>query len=63
MFLPQPLSVRGLTSAFLLDVHRLCDTTEGRLSHFLPRCMAQDRLAECDQSGKNLSKYFATARN
>jgi len=29
--------VRGWTSAFLLDVHRLSDAIEGRLRHFLPR--------------------------
>jgi len=36
-FVNQPLSVRGWTSAFLLDIHRLCGIIEGRLSHFLPR--------------------------
>jgi len=29
------MSVRGWTSAFLLDFHRLCNAIEGRLSHFL----------------------------
>jgi len=29
----QALSVRGWTSAFLLDVHGLCGAIEGRLSH------------------------------
>ena len=36
IFFYQPLSVRGWTSAFLLDFHRLCGAIEGRLSHFLP---------------------------
>jgi len=31
------LSVHGWTSAFLLDVHKLCGAIEGRLSHFPPR--------------------------
>jgi len=37
LFCLQPLSVRGWTSAFPLDVHRLCSAIEGRLSHFPPR--------------------------
>jgi len=37
IFLFKPLSIYSWTSAFLLDVHRLCGTIEGRLSHFLPR--------------------------
>jgi len=36
-FLFQPLSVHGWTSAFVLDVHRLCSAIEARLSHFQPR--------------------------
>jgi len=32
----QLFSVRGWTSAFLLDVHRLCGAIEGRVSHFVP---------------------------
>ena len=55
-----PLSVRGWTSAFLLPVHRLCAAIEGRLGHFL---LAQDRLTECDQPGKNPLKYSAAAGN
>jgi len=36
LFFFQPLTVRGWSSAFLLDDHRLCGAIEGRLSHFLP---------------------------
>jgi len=59
LFLTQLLSVRGWTSAFLLEFYRLCSAIERRLSHFLPCTLAQDGLAECDQPGKNPSRYFA----
>ena len=35
LFFIQPSCVRGLTSAFLLDVLGFCGATEGRLGHFL----------------------------
>jgi len=58
----QPLSVPGWTSAFLLDIHRLGDAIEGRLSHCFAT-LAQDGLAECDQPWKNPLKYSAMVEN
>ena len=60
-FLPQPASVHGWTSAFLLDVHRLCGAIEGKLSH--AATLTQDGLAECDQPGKNPLKYSTMTGN
>ena len=39
IYLSQPSSIRSWTSAFLLDVNRLCGAIKGRLNHFLPRCL------------------------
>ena len=60
LYLPEALSVRGWTPAFLLNLHRLCCAIEGRrLRHF----QAQDGLAECDQSRKNPLKESRVAGN
>ena len=48
----QPLSVRGWTSAFLLDVRGLCGAIEEEIEPFSVT-LAQIGLAECDRRGKN----------
>jgi len=45
----QPLAVRGWTTAFLLDVRRLCGVIEGRLSHFLPRWLRTGQQSAISQ--------------
>jgi len=82
------MSVRGWTSAFLLDFHRSCGATEGDWATLPPRpeprChpvlshaatpswatlspvlshAGSGRVTECDQLGKNSSKYSAIAGN
>jgi len=50
-------------SAFLLAVHRLCGFIEGIEIEPFSAALAQDGLAEHDQSGKNPLKYSAVAGN
>jgi len=52
--------LRGWTSAFLLDVHRLRGSI-GRLSHFLPRWLRMGWLSAISQG--NPVKYSAMAGN
>jgi len=49
--LPQPLSIRGWTAAFL-NSHMLCGAIEGRFEPF-SATLAQDGLVECDQPGRS----------
>ena len=46
----QPSSPHGWTSAFLLDVHKLCGAIEGEIEPFSAK-RAQDGLAKCNQPG------------
>jgi len=55
-FFFQPSSVHGLTLAFLLDVHRLCDTIEWRLSRFLPHWLEMGWQSVISQ-GKSLEIF------
>jgi len=57
----QPSSVCGWMSAFLLTVHRLCGVIEIVIE--IAAELAQDGLAECNQSGKNPLEYSAVVGN
>jgi len=61
LFLPQPLSVRCWTLAFLLNFIG-CVVPIREIDQFFAT-LAQDELPECGQPGKNPLKYSTTVGN